>query len=301
MNEGEVKERVQCWLAAEQYDFITREFGIEGGRLDFLGARWLEGEYEIEVVGVECKGETHASEAWRIANEQLGRYARCVPRLYFACSVASADQREAFAVLCRTAGVGFIGIGSAEPDVTKPPRNIGSRLDWARYMEEVRSRVALFMTFKDEFGSDLRRGQDWCSTSEPNDRTQWNAFVDRDESRCYFGVNVENSKRILRESDLSEIAKVLAGLPQETKCRVWRQVFFGLGRGVSMPLLMGTASMLGVSELEHLRSVSGDQPVSLWVGLPVWDCRDAFGRGLHRQRICRAKDALQPVYASMSA
>ena len=300
MNEVEVRERVNAWLAAQHYEFVSREFGIEGGRLDFLAARWLEREYEIEAVGVECKGETHAGEVWRIANEQLGRYARCVPKLYLACSVGNAHQREEFAVLCRAAGVGFFGVGSGEPDVRKPRVEINSRFDWVRYMEEVRSRVALFLTFEDEFGAELRRGQDWRSTSESNDRAQWNAEVDRAEGRCYFGVNVENSRSILHERDLSEMAKVLGGLPRETKCVAWRQVFFGLGRGVRMPLLMGTASIFAVSELEHLRRVSSKHAVSLWVGLPVWDCRDAFARALHRRRIREARDVLQPVYLCMS-
>jgi len=300
MNEAEVRKKVNAWLVDQDYKFLAREFGIEGGRLDFLAARWLEREYEIEVVGVECKGETHAGEVWRIANEQLGRYARCVPKLYFACSVANAHQREEFAVLCRAAGVGFIGVGSAGADVKDPPRDIGSRLDWVRYMEEVRSRVALFLTFEDVFGADQRRGQDWCWTNEPTDRAQWSAFVDRAEGRCYFGVNVENSKRMLRELDLSEIAKVLGALPRETKCQVWRHVYFGLGRRVSMPLLMGTASMLAVGELEHLRRVSSKQTVGLWVGLPLWHCGDAWARALHGGRICEARDALKPLYLCMT-
>jgi hypothetical protein len=299
MNEAEVRKKVEAWLVDQDYKFVVREFGIEGGRLDFLGARWLEGGYEIEVVGVECKGETYAAEVWRIANEQLGRYGRCVPKLYFACSVANPNQGEEFAILCRTAGVGFIGVGSAGADVKHRPRDIGPRLDWVRYMEEVRSRVALFLAFEDVFGADQRRGQDWCATNEPTDRAQWGAFVDRAKGRCYLGVNVENSKRMLRKLDLSEIAKVLGALPRETKCQVWRHVFFGPGRRASMPLLMGTASMLAVGDLEHLRRVSSEQAVGLWVGLPVWDCGDALGRALHCERIRKAGDVLKPLYVCM--
>jgi len=299
MNEAEVKERVKSWLAANDYELVRGEFGVEGGRLDFLGGGWPEQEYEIEVVGVECKGETHAGEVWRITNEQLGRYARCVPKLYFACSVARDEQREAFALLCQTAGVGFIGVGSGEPHVESPRRPVGWRLDWWRYMEEVRSRVALFLTFQDEFGRELMWGQDWCATRELPDRAQWNAFVDRAEGCCYLGVNVENAKRMLGGLDLSEMAKVLGGLPRETRCRVERQVYFGVGKRVSMPVLTGTASMLGVSDLEQVRGLCKDRAMSLWVGLPVWECRDAFGRALHRRRIEEAKDALRPLYSSM--
>ena len=44
MNEAEVKERVKSWLAAIDYELVRGEFGVEGGRLDFLGGGWPEQE-----------------------------------------------------------------------------------------------------------------------------------------------------------------------------------------------------------------------------------------------------------------
>ncbi len=73
--------------------------------LNFLAARWLDDGWRLDLLGVECKGETNSAEVWKITSEQLRRYARCVPVLYFACSVPRESRIAEFEALCNIAGV----------------------------------------------------------------------------------------------------------------------------------------------------------------------------------------------------
>jgi len=298
MNETEVKKKVEAWLADKRYTLVVPEFSIAGNRLDFLAARWLEGGYEITIVGVECKGETHAAEVWGIANEQLGRYARYVPKLYFACSTGK--QAGQFEVLCRAVGVGFIGV---KPDGAElkhdPVGDVGPRLDWECYMD-VRVRVALFLAFEEVFGGELRLGQDWCTRmGERPDRVHWSGNFSRSEGRCYLNVNVEHSRYMFGESNLSEILRMVGELRQEAKCEAWLNVWVGPGRRAIMPLRMGSAGLLTMNELEHLKEVSSTKAIGFSISLPVWDRNQAFGQELHRQRIREAKEVLDALYKCM--
>src|SRR5207249_1843629 len=128
----------------------AKEFPIEGGRLDYLGAQWDADGNELDVVGVECKGEATPGEVWRVANEQLYRYATCLPRQYFACSVPSVAVAQQFESLCQIAGVGFLACfdpGPAEASLSGHEPSIGLRVDPGTYLAQVRGPVVLFDTF----------------------------------------------------------------------------------------------------------------------------------------------------------
>ena len=298
MKEPEVKTKVLAWLSG-LYEFVQPEFVTDDGALDFLAANWQEPGYLPEIIGVECKGEATAAEVWKIANEQLGRYARCVPRLYFACSLPAEKQQQAFIELCRVASVGFVGIGPSGPVVTNPPFEIGPRLRPEQYLEQVRSVVAMLMVFEGVFGAEnVRRARDWCSTKEPNAGAQWNAFVEN--GCCHFGVNIENARTIFASADLSVVAGLIAKLPSEARGKISELRYFGPGRHSELPLVRCQASMLTIADLEYVKELSRAKTIHVGLCLPIWTTRDAFTRTEHHTRMLAAQDTLTDLRAALT-
>src|SRR5206468_485451 len=111
------------------------------------------------------------------------------------CSMPSEQRLQELTTFCRVAGVGFMGVSDEVRD-PEEPGNINPRLNWVRYMEEVRCRVAMFMEFQKKFRDELRlairkdgAGNDWTSTDRPLDRPQWNATIHSGDAQCFLGVN----------------------------------------------------------------------------------------------------------------
>ena len=298
MNEAAVKDRVRGWLKDEGFDFIWPEFVIEGGRLDYLAARWLDDGQQLDLVGVECKGETNAAEVWAISNGQLAMYSRSIPRLYFACSRPRDAQMAAFTDLCRLSGVGFVGIDGTQAHAVEPPSNISTRLDSARYLD-VRCRSALFCAFEDSFGKNWRGGENWRSTPEPNDRVQWSAWMEPAESRCYLAANLENARRAFHKMEPAIFGRMVGDLPAEARSGVLKHRQFGLGRRATVPISLSSARDIA-EEMTYFtmlaNQLTGRETLAFWAGLPIWSSDEVLSRSRHRKRMERARAHLDPIH-----
>jgi hypothetical protein len=90
-----------------RFTLVIPEYQVADGRLDFVAARW-KSDYQLDIVGVECKGRTNPASLWSITSGQLSRYLKLVPKLYFACiSPEQAAALKEYEALCRVAKVGL--------------------------------------------------------------------------------------------------------------------------------------------------------------------------------------------------
>lgn len=304
MNEPAVKLRVQTWLSSQGYT-VMPEFPVEGGRLDFVGARWAKGERRLEVIGVECKGETTPSEVWQITSEQMRRYLRCVPALYFACSVNSAATAEAFQSLSRIATVGFIAFKGDEvaPYVDDAPaQQIGARLVEEAYLVQVHTKIAMRFAFRSVFGDAVREAENWIATNKPSHQVQWNAVLESGRApRVLLGLNIENARRALETSDLATLAAVIATLPDTVGVRATLERYYGPGRRSRLPVLRTRASEVDLADLEHLRELATSGPIHVTVEIPLWEATETRHRAWYEKSVRAAQELLSPLLDRLSA
>lgn len=303
MNETAIKIRVKTWLSSQGYA-VMPEFPVEGGRLDFIGARWAMDERRLEIIGVECKGETTPSEVWQITSEQMRRYLRCVPALYFACSVNSGDTAEAFQSLCRIATVGFIAFqgNELEPCVhDAPAQRIGARLEEEAYLEHVHAKIAMRFAFRSIFGNAVREAEKWIATDKPSHEVQWNAVLESGRaSRVQLGLNIENARRALETSDLATLAAALVTLPDTVRVRATLERYYGRGRRSRLPVLRTRASEIDLADLEYLRGLSTSGPIHLTIDIPLWEATETRHRAWYENSMRAAQDALSPLLDRLS-
>lgn len=296
VNETRVKKLVRQWLEAEGYTAFP-EFEVEGGRLDFVGARWADGDRRLEIVGIECKGRPSAGEVWRITSEQLHRYARCVPRLYFACAVPASEEGD-FGSLCKLAHVGFLRANDGPIEESIKPPAIGPRLDPTAYVGEVRAKIALRFAFGAVFGAAPDQvpiyGSNWISTPEKSHQVQWNAVLDAGRRTAYLGVNIENARKVLAGLDAKVFAGVLANLPSEAI--IWANQENYLARRRSMiPLLETQANAVTEEEIVHLVELAPKERVHVTIGLPLWPQTETRHRAWYEKTLKARREALVPV------
>jgi hypothetical protein len=281
------------------------EFPVEGGRLDFVGARWAIDERRLEIIGVECKGETTPGEVWQITSEQMRRYLRCVPALYFACSVKSADTADAFQSLCRIATVGFIAFQGSElePHVhDAPAQKIGARLEEQAYLEQVHTKIAMRFAFRSVFGEGIREAENWIATNEPSDQVQWNAVLNGGGApRVLLGLNIENARRVLEKSDLAALAAFLATLPETVGVRATLERYYAPRRRSGLPVLRTRASEVDLADLEYLRELSTSGLIHVTVEIPLWEASETRHREWYEKSVRAAQGTLSPLFDRLSA
>jgi len=283
----------------------SKEFLLEGRRIDFLAGRWTHQDHQLDILGVECKGDITPTGLSTIVVEQLSHYVRSVPKIYLACSMPREERLQDFAAFCRVAGVGMLVadglgakcLGEAEGDV-----NI--RLDSVRY-KEVRCRVAMFLAFTDKFGPQLLGGRmHFISTKTALDRPQWNTFLNPDDTSCYLGVNVDNASHMIATMNSAAIAIRMRELPSAARCEVTRVQFLSRSQRAWLPLRLAAASEVA-SELDWLarltQTLGKGQSLSLTIGVPLWRRNEVLSRQLHKSRMDEAHKVLEPLYLAMGA
>lgn len=306
LGEPTVKKLVREWLVHQEY-IPFPEFEVEGGRLDFLGVRWRDNGQRLDVVGVECKGLPNAADVWRITSEQLHRYARCVPQLYFACSTPSPETKAAFAGLCKLAQVGLLSAdGSAIHETERPPE-IGARFEPAAYVEQVRAALVLRLTFRAVFAHALeglqpKLGRTWISTPEEQRKVQWNAVLDAGRRTAYLGVNIENATRVLAGTEANVLAVVLAGLPAEAVFWAGQDRYYAPRRRATLPLMETQANTVTADEIVYLRGLAARKGLSvhLTVGVPLWAHTETRHRGWYEDVMRATQGVLAPVREALT-
>jgi hypothetical protein len=297
MNEDAVKASVSAWLTPQGYAALP-EFVVAGGRLDFLGTRWIDDGRQLEVVGVECKGTPTAAEVWGITSEQLNRYTRIVPRLYFACFAPEGEPEDGFAALCRIAGVGFLAVRESGVTVAHKPPDISTRFDPDGYTTQVRAPVVLRHAFRETFGPDVRLGTTWIATPEPNNSVQWNGYLDAARSAIYLGVNIENARQVLGKVDPAALVSVLSGIGGAT-FSAGQDRYFGPGRRATIPILEANADAISPEEVAYLIDLSARVPIHLTIGIPAWSLRETRQLSWYLEALAAARARLDPVRAAL--
>jgi len=310
MIESEVKKLVKEWLLGEfNRGFVRDEFLVEGRRIDFLAARWTDEGRQLDVVGVECKGEITPAALSVIVADQLSHYARRTPKVYLACSMPGEPRLQEIRTFCRVAGVGLIACGFSGRAVDDPPTKTTLRLDREQYLKDVRCRVAMFLAFERKFRGELGMGIhpaggriDWISTDQPLDRPQWNSFINPDDPHCFLGVNFDNANRLFRTTDLADLSNSMARLPIEARCEVQRVQFLGRGQRTWLPIRRAGAhiiadELLGVASL--VDTLGKGESLSFTVGFPLWRSNEAFSQRVHQRQLEEAYEVLKPLWSSV--
>jgi hypothetical protein len=302
ISETKVKELVAKWLGERGYQFVRSEFLLEGRRIDFVAARWTDDGHQLDIVGVECKGQITAIALSTIVAEQVTHFARNVPVIYLACSMPREEKLQDIMTFCRVASIGFLGVAEHVGDPTEPG-TINPHLDWVRYMHDVRSRVVMFLEFEkkfgERFGSILGGRTDWISINRPQNQPQWNATIHPRDSHCFLGVNVENANRLFRVAAIDGLADCMARLPSAARCEIWRVRFLGRSQRVWLPVRRAPAQMVAdeLGWLSNLtRVLDAGESLAYTVGFPLWARDEVMSQHVHTERLDTAHEVLSPLY-----
>lgn len=296
MKENEVK-RVLYTFLKNHYSIVLKEYDLPvGGRIDYLSFNW-EDNYEIRICGFECKGSPPPIMAARILREQVSGYQNVVPIIYL---VLSSNRLQELKYLCQLNSVGLINVDEKRrvniaQEAPKPPQPMLK----SAHFEQLRTKAAMFLSFKECFGGKLRQGNNWLSTPEKNTEVQFNTWYS-DDGYINFSVNLENSRYVMTRINLQRLQKQLSSLPIGYWVDAWLENFYAPRTSVDLPLFEREASQVELEDLKYLADRSVREVVHFQVRTHLWRHDELLPRRIHTDRLCRAKEQLSPIHNMMS-
>ncbi len=303
VKEKDVKKQVREDLQ-EKFDFVKEEFPFSEGRVDLVGFRWKEGDpYHIDCVSVECKGEIkYPKQIYGLLSEQLARYLKVLPNVYLASSKPkSQDVLDAVKVLCKLNNLGYITVEEEVKYELSIEGPWTAMLDGDRYVNEIRTKAAMFLTFQDVFGKDSRLGPTWCSTPEPNDKVQYNAWQRQDE--CRLGVNIENAGKVIGRFDAAYLHKLIKqeSLGAVSLIHIWHERYHGPGQRTGITLFQKLTEEIRSDDLIYIKKKASDGArLHMGISTLVWK-NEVLSRDEHKKRMELAKELLKPLHDYLSS
>lgn len=297
MRESGVKKFLYDFLQM-RHSVVLEEFNLPiGGRIDYLSFDW-EDEYEIGIRGFECKGSPFLASVARILREQISDYQNVVPKVYL---VLSSKKLKDLQYLCSLNGVGLVNVNengeiNIVKDSPKPPQPLLKN----DYFEPLRALAAMFLTFKESFGENLRQGYNWCSTPEKNTEVQFNTWYSYNTGYVNFSVNLENSRKVMKRIDLKHLQTELFSLPSNYWVRAWLENYYAPRRRVRVSLFKREPSQVNLEDLEYLKRRSAKELVHFQIATHLWSYDELLPKRVHEDRLNSTRKNLSSIHHVMS-
>ncbi len=304
MKEKDVKERVKTYFEKEGYT-VLKEFGSSKGRVDLVAFKQLD-EYELDSAAVECKGESTIKGVYKIIQAQVVEYQKCFPKVYVATVRPPRKAIETIKEICRVNSVGYISVAESEVKVELHPPSLNPVLKRDLYRIEVRPFPIILSAFRELFGPDNIRwsqGYVWCSTKG---EVQYWVEIHLSDNHIphsllgdvVFGINIENSRKILAEMDEQVLYSSLKSIPQYSAIWVQKEKFFGRGLRVRMDVLSKFIADLTPSDIGYLLNLSKTEAHSLHLDIysRVWHVDEIVSKNEYGDRLRRAKEHIEKLY-----
>lgn len=297
MKEPEVKKAVYQFLSNNRV--LNKEYDLPaGGRIDYITFDWKD-EYDIEICGYECKGSPSPKTIARILGQQVAEYQKSIPQVYLVLHTKKKGQLE---VLCELNGIGLLIVDDERrvEIVVKPPDPPQPLLN-NHHFEQLRSTAAMFLTFKECFGRDTRKGSHWCSTPEENTEAQFNIVSYSSDRRVDFSVNLENCRRVMKTVDLKELQKEISTLPDGYWVDAWLENYYAPRIRVGMSFFRREASQVTVEDLRYLRRKATSALVHLQIATHLWSYDEFLPKQAHTDIFRSAQKQLSQAYTLLHA
>lgn len=317
LSEENVKKVLGEYLKAKGGLYYS-EFNLPTARkIDFISFRW-EKDYEIEICGYECKGTISAKTAARTLREQVADYQKAVPKMYLVAN-SREEEKENIKTLCSLNDVGFLLV-TDQKEISKErieaPKERHLILD-DDYHTTLRTSAAMFLSFRECFNDMLReppregKGERiqspmhitlyWCSTpTKTNSEVQYNCGYIKESGTVYSSVNLENSRRVLKEIDLKQLTQELTSLSDEYWIKSGITNYPVPRMGLYTSLIKINASSVKIDDLTYLKERSHNEVVWFQAGKDLWSCDEMLPRRVHVSRVRQAREELSSVHQIMS-
>lgn len=278
---------------------LHREYDLPvGGRIDYITFNWKD-EYEMEICGYECKGSPSAKTIARILGQQVADYQKSVPQVYLALHTEKEGKLE---VLCELNGVGLLIVGDrGEVEIVVKPSDPPQPLLNNIYFEQLRSAGAMFLTFKECFGKDIRTGKNWCSTPEESTEAQFNIVSYSSERKVDFSVNLENCREAMKTVDVEKLHKEISTLPRGYWVDAWLENYYAPRVSVGMALFKREAWQVTVENLRYLRRKASSALVHLQIATHLWSYDEFLPKQAHANILHDAHKQLLNIHDILRA
>ena len=267
-----------------------------------------ENSHEINCICIECKKKYRAREISEILQKQVAEYTRYFPRVFLAVPEPKKEElRGQFDSLCSIYYAGLMLVRGEQVEVVSRPQTNPS-FDYERYVPNVRSLLALYLTFADVFSEqEVFVGKGWCCT-KPRDsdkpdmnHVQFNAGSFRNTKT--FGVNHENIREVTRFPG-DELLNAVSRLSEKFVVRAWLEPWPAPKGRIRFPLLSKAAPDVNKEDIDFLKTRIADQKkgnVHLNIAGRLWADWEVVSRNECQERMNEKKKVLERVYELLRA
>lgn len=298
MEENDVKKALFSYIK-KKHRVVKREYELpEIGRVDFISFDW-KNEFEVNIQGYECKGSRSPKSIVQTLREQISEYQKIIPKMFLVLNSKKIDEIK---YLCELNGIGFINVTENKKIniVHESPDPPQQQLDNSLF-ESLRMRAAMFLTFIELFGGEIKMGNNWCSTSEVPKEPQYNIWQNSYNDNVNFSVNLENSRRVLKRVNLNKLHKKLIELHEGYRLDAWIKKYHVPRVDTAMSLYENMAQDVELEDLKYLKKRSEKEVLHMQIKTALWDIDEILPRKKYLKKINSAIETLEPIHLILSS